>query len=175
MVGEVAFLTSLRGSRAARAAGSIRRYCGSCQLLWRVGDRRNQTRLASLQAAIASQTADQRRFQSHGAPIPQRSQDEWMREHVALWQRASLQMDAIARRMGSIYLHALQPNQYLPGSKPLSADERRLAYTEEIRHRPLIEAGYPMLIEAGARLSGQGVRFTDLTSLFVSEPATPLR
>ncbi len=171
-VGEIAFLKARRSDRAARAAGPIRRYCGICQLAWRVADRRLGQRLAEIQGALTVQSATGRRFQSHGPAIESRDRDARLHANVALWARASHQMDALARSMGSHYLHVLQPNQYLAGSKPLSTDERVNAYDPSIHHRTIVEQGYPMMIEAGATLRDQGVDFHDLTGLFREQAAT---
>lgn len=44
--------------------------------------------------------------------------------HIAeVWARSSVEMAAIADRIGATYLHILEPNQWV-GRKPLSADER---------------------------------------------------
>jgi hypothetical protein len=45
-----------------------------------------------------------------------------------VWERASLMMYAMAQEIGAEYLHLLQPNQYVEGSKPLSPEERRHAW-----------------------------------------------
>src|SRR5262249_17471047 len=70
------------------------------------------------------------------------------------------------------YYHFLQPNQYPPGSKPLSPEERRLAYWHDLPARSIIEEGYPLLREAGKRLARRGVRFHDLSLAFARVEAT---
>lgn len=87
---------------------------------------------------------------------------------VAAWRDASAMIDAVCRERGLPYVHVLQPNQYVEGSKPLSARERAVA----------IEAGHPWglaarrhygrLREAGAELRVRGVAFHDLTQVFVA-------
>jgi hypothetical protein len=70
------------------------------------------------------------------------------------------------------YYHFLQPNQYVPGSKPMGDAERQLAYREDSPIRETIERGYPALREAGRTLVEQGVSFVDLSGVFrdVSQP-----
>jgi len=94
-------------------------------------------------------------------------------EHlVDIWQRSSLQLDRLCRANGIRYYHFLQPNQYVDGSKLLTADERSQAFTEDHPYRAGVEMGYPLLVRAGVDLSAQGVRFVDLTRVFIDEEST---
>ena len=83
-----------------------------------------------------------------------------------MWQRASIQMDALARDHGIPFVHALQPSQYVEGSKPLSRAELRQAYDPEAAWSQSAIAGYPLLIQAGEALRREGVDFHDLTPIF---------
>ena len=85
---------------------------------------------------------------------------------VELWQRASAQMDALARAQGMVFVHALQPNQYVEGSKPLTPVELRRAYDPQLPWSRAAIAGYPLLVAAGEELRSQGVDFVDLTQMF---------
>ena len=93
-------------------------------------------------------------------------------EHLAgLWERSSLQMHRLARASGARCFHFLQPNQYVPGSKPIGPKEAAVALAEgPFCYRDAVEEGYPLLIDRGARLNAAGVNFHDLTSVFRSEP-----
>ena len=97
-----------------------------------------------------------------------------MYEHLAeLWRRSSLQLSRLVEASGARYYHFLQPSQYLPGSKPMGADERAVAIIPEHPYRRAVETGYPLLQRAGAALAKDGVRFADLTGAF-STRAEPL-
>ena len=81
-------------------------------------------------------------------------------------------MHALCAANGATYVHLLQPNQYVEGSKTLTADERAVAWNADSPYLPSVAAAYPQLIEAGAELARSGVSFFDLTGLFQSvEPA----
>jgi len=84
---------------------------------------------------------------------------------VTLWQRSSRLLDGLARAADTRYYHFLQPNQYVPDSKPMTADERATAMKGS-RYASLIAAGYPMLQRAGRELRAEGVRFVDLSGAF---------
>jgi hypothetical protein len=84
---------------------------------------------------------------------------------VDLWERSSLAMSRLAEASGLAYLHVLQPNQYVLGSKPLSREERALLDPADPWARAA-RSGYPRLIERGRSLREQGVAFVDATGLF---------
>jgi len=97
-----------------------------------------------------------------------------MYERLAeLWQRSSLQLSRLVEASGARYYHFLQPNQYVPGSKPMGADERAVAIIPDHPYRRAVETGYPLLQRAGAALVKDGVRFADLTGAFAAR-AEPL-
>ena len=75
-------------------------------------------------------------------------------------------MARLARANGIVYVHALQPNQYLEGSKPLSEEEQRVAFDPRHKYRTGVVEGYPLLIEAGRRLRDNNVNFLDWTSAY---------
>jgi hypothetical protein len=90
-----------------------------------------------------------------------------MLAHLArLWQRSSRQLDRLARANGTRYYHFLQPNQYVPGSKPMGPGERATAVNTGSSYGRLVTAGYPLLQRAGRELEAEGVRFADLTAVF---------
>jgi hypothetical protein len=89
-----------------------------------------------------------------------------------VWERASLSMAQLCAAHGIAYFHFLQPNQYVPGSKPLNAEERRIAWDADVAATHRVEIGYPMLIERGRDLKEQGVSFVDLTGLFAGDTET---
>lgn len=87
-------------------------------------------------------------------------------ECVAVWERCSRQLEALCVANDIRYVHVLQPNQYDPGSKPLSDSEKDTAFDPEGPYKPAIERGYPLLREAGERLRADGVTFIDLSRVF---------
>ena len=91
---------------------------------------------------------------------------------AAYWKRGSQQMRHLAESNGMLYFHFLQPNQYLPRSKPMGAYERAIAYSDTQWFIPYLVEGYPLLSQAGKELQREGEHFHDLTMLFagVREP-----
>jgi hypothetical protein len=93
---------------------------------------------------------------------------------VDLWANASTAMAGLATSMGARYVHALQPNQYFEGSKPLNAEEREFA-VREFHGSQWVRAGYPALRERGAELRAAGIPFYDLTQAFSGHDETIYR
>ncbi len=81
-------------------------------------------------------------------------------------------MHELSSAHGIPYLHFLQPNQYLPGSKPFSAEERSIAFNSDSPYRRWVPLAYPLLRQAGQRLAARGVDFKDLSSLFAGVTKT---
>ena len=106
---------------------------------------------------------------------------EWKRaegrrpEAARFWYRSSLMLARLAAVAGADYYHFLQPNQYVPGAKPLSPEERETAYAPRGFYKSVVERGYPLLREFHRDLPGQGVNYFDLTGIFAAHPETLYR
>ncbi len=93
-------------------------------------------------------------------------------ELVKIWRRSSEEIELLARARGFAYLHVLQPNQYLSGSKPLTPEELRVAVGDSTYpYRLPIETLYSAL-----QFQGTAVRHTlDLRQLFRENSETLYR
>lgn len=92
-------------------------------------------------------------------------------EHLAaIWTNSSILLNRLCSERGMRYFHFLQPNQYLPGSKPMGEEEKRMALWMEHPYRRAVELGYPLLIRNGRALKEQGIPFYDLTGIFRDHP-----
>ena len=85
---------------------------------------------------------------------------------AAVWKQSSIQLHRLCQANDILYLHLLQPNQYVAGSKPMGRAERSRAYNPDQPYKPGAEQGYPLLIDAGRELARTGVWFLDLTGIF---------
>jgi hypothetical protein len=83
-----------------------------------------------------------------------------------IWQQSSEMLYAVCQANSLVYIHVLQPNQYVEGSKNLSEKEKEVAidvnYTEGIAAKE----GYKYLILKGKQLKAQGLPFYDFTMVF---------
>jgi hypothetical protein len=85
---------------------------------------------------------------------------------VDIWSRSSREMALLASARGALYVHALQPNQYVENSKTLSEEERRTAYDPEQATAQAARRDYVRLRSEGQRLRDDGIDFHDLTMIF---------
>ncbi len=92
-----------------------------------------------------------------------------------IWRDASLSMAALSERFGAVYLHLLQPNQHLEGTKPLSNEERQRFYNPHRLWSRATVAGYPLLLARGEELRRRQIYFRDLTGVFRDHPETLYR
>jgi hypothetical protein len=170
-LGAQALLETARAEAAVLSAEAPWRYSPTASLLWRSANRFLLHRLGRERLRTALEGSGSRSFEATGPARRYSDEGALHAELAALWMQSSLLMHQLCRANGIEYLHFLQPNQYLPGSKPLSVEERIVARRASDYARA-VELGYPRLVEAGRALAARGVRFHDLTRLFAEVEAT---
>ncbi len=134
-------------------------------VLWDVISRKSKKKLQRLQTQALTQDTEPP-FGLAGPKGFPRDFEGSLKEAIAIWERSSFQMHQACQARGIPYVHLLQPNQYLEGSKPLSDWEKKHAIREDQPYRKGALRGYPGLKEAGTRLRTRGVDFHDLTDVF---------
>lgn len=141
-----------------------------CQFAWRALDRSLRSRIGAL-VVEAERAPAAAGFAVRGPGTDGITVDMARLEMAALWRRSSLALHGLCKAHGIPYVHCLQPNQYVPGAKPIGAAEALVAYAPgDDGFRAAVVAGYPQLLrEAGALLAG-GVSFHDLTGIFRDHP-----
>jgi hypothetical protein len=172
VIGEIGFLGRRRAEVARRFSAPVVRLSPTAHLLWRMWDRGLERRMVALRQQVPNMTRDQRSFQVNGPQYTSTSLEEDLRSCAQLWGRCSQQMHSLCEPMNIRYYHFLQPNQYVPGTKPMGPAERARAFDPEHEYLQCAEEGYPVLLEVGRDLADNGVRFHDLSRLFedVAEP-----
>ena len=165
-IGRVAYWQEWRTAVARRFASRPLSWSVTAGLVWKCVDRVLGGELAQARAALVNRAAVGYRYRERG-PVRHYATDEQLLADIArIWSGSSVQMRHLCAGAGSLYFHFLQPNQYVPGSKPLGSDEKAAAYRADSEYRVPVEKGYPLLQAEGARLAAQGVEFHDLTSLY---------
>lgn len=81
------------------------------------------------------------------------------------WMEGSRSMQASCRARKIQFIHVLQPAARDTGSKPLTENEERVSL-EPALWKTVIENGYPLLREAGAKLALEGINFHDDSRVF---------
>jgi hypothetical protein len=141
----------------------------ACHLLWRARSRILEKRLRETMSAIEDSPFDVP-FVRTGPDYRPASEEDLYRDLVQIWEASSRQMRALCDANDIRYYHFLQPNQYVPGSKPLDEKEMKTAFRENHPYRAGVAQGYPLLREAGKRLRAAGENFADLTEVFAATP-----
>ena len=139
--------------------------------LWDFLDRRQEAALRAETLALRDTLADAAKMpQQTGPPFSVAGDEAMYTEYAEIWARSSLEMELLCAGYGIRYLHFLQPNQYLPGSKTLTAEELAAAYDPEVAATRRVATAFPIFGDRGRDLRAQGVDFVDLTMLFRDEP-----
>jgi hypothetical protein len=171
MLGRISYLharsqywSDVFGSRPARFSPML-------NLIWLGLDKFIQDSLNREFVAYNNQRSQDRDYGFTG-PMREFADDAEYYEHCAsVWRIASWQLHQLCAANGIRYFHFLQPNQYVPGSKPIfDPEEKMRAYKLGHSGREPVERGYPLLVREGAELAAQGVHFHDLTGLFRDHP-----
>ena len=101
-----------------------------------------------------------------------REEGEAFAAAARFWYRGSLALAELAELGGADYYHFLQPNQYVSDSKPLSREERAVAYKPAGISGVSVARGYPLMRRFNRDLPRQGVNYFDLTGVFADHPET---
>ena len=166
-IGHIAVLAEERAQRVESAGRWS--WSPTLQFLWLWRDRRLASSLATLRAdaeraAVAPSAA------VLGPGTGGLSVAQARAQMVSIWGRASRQLQALCEANGLRYYHFLQPNQYVPDSKPIGAEEEAVAISFDEPWRPAVLDGYPLLRERGRELASEGIAFSDLTRVFIDHP-----
>jgi len=121
---------------------------------------------------IKLQREEVKRFEETGPFFAYKDIQELYDDAGAVWERGSVLLDQLARENSMEYYHFLQPNQYVNGSKVLTEEERRLAYSEKAKISQSAIIGYPILIKQGRKLLERNIKFFDATMVFAKEKET---
>ena len=175
LAGQIGLLRREQGELARAAAAHPFRYSAAFALLYRYRLQRTENRIIQLNHTLAdAQTAYS--LEKHGPRYPFQWQSaEMSGEEVQSWYRGSLLLAELAELAGAEYHHFLQPNQYVPGAKPLTPDELACCYERGGEVAAEYRGGYPLLRQFGEKLQQQGVNYRDLSGIFADNRETLYR
>jgi hypothetical protein len=164
--GDLLAAREARREAARRALDSRWRWLYGYQFLWAMRDRALRTEMQDARARLEAFEPDEEDVAAVGPRRDLGDSEQMVGELALLWQRCSEILQGMAFGMGFHYLHFLQPNQYVQGSKVLSEEERSIAFREDHVYREPVIRGYPALRRLGRELIDHGVDFHDLTDVF---------
>jgi hypothetical protein len=146
------------------------RYSVSLQCAWRLLDRRKRWTVRGLDEALRRENATGQRFVATGPGTEGFTDENIGPALVDVWVRGSTQLRKVCEQNDILYLHCLQPNQYLEGSKPMPPEELEVAVNHGTGYAKAVQQHYHRLIAAGDRIRAAGVDFHDLTMVFQDHP-----
>ena len=170
MAGVVAHLRQLQRDDARRFSRSPWQYLPTATLTWAIRHQWSNQAISLQLTEMTKFTETERTYCGSGPPETFSSTEEIYDHCLGIWSRCSVALHQLCQARGIRYYHFLQPNQYLPGSKPISPEEAAAAVDESIQSCRAVRACFPRMQAEGARLAGQGIRFTDLTQVFADHP-----
>ena len=147
------------------------RYSALYGLLHRYQIQQAETRILQLDAELSSERSA-RTLERHGPPVPFHNAAQVHQEAVRVWYRSSALLSRLAAAGGADYYHFLQPNQYIPNSKPLSPEELRKYHHPSNIKLTDYDLTYPLFTQFGQDLQQQGVHYFDLAQIFNDHPET---
>lgn len=166
-LGRLVYVRDQRREWAATLSGPVARRSILAQLAWRIRDLSLQKRVSEAVVALETYSKGELLSTDVTGPPFAHPQGEALYDDIAEhWARCSLLLHRMCAAEGIAYLHFLQPNQYVEGSKPIAPEEAPIAISENNIWREGVELGYPRLAAAGAALARAGVRFHDLRYVF---------
>lgn len=166
-------LLHLRGSRQQAARNMLKssfRWSPLRRLIWLATDRSKMVEIAELGIEVSH--TRQSSFVNHGPFDDNIKKAELKSSVIDLWKRSSVQLQRLCHATDTIYLHVLQPNQYVADSKVLSAHELKHAFFADQELGEVIKELYPRLLDEVDWLKNAGVEFSDQTMLFGDETDT---
>lgn len=171
---QVAEIQKLRKKRVQLAQIGTRfplRYSSLIQFLWGAYD--NHLERAVITVEIETPDSTALGYEEWKQYVSQGPWDEKYTDHTVLypvmadiWARSSMAIEALARVHNIQYYHFLQPNQYIPNTKPMEKEESEavLGYADTIGK--ILPYGYALLQERAKTLQRSNVQFYDLTQVF---------
>ncbi len=169
LLGEIALSDRRCRDWAHMVSKSPLRFSVTCNMIWLIYDRILLTSRAKQTRAFEEfeiTSKDNIGYLTTGPSFSYDTEDEMYQDLARGWRRCSIQMHRVCSANDISYFHFLQPNQYLPGSKPLSKAEQDYAFQSDHPYRPGVVDGYPFLKSEIEAIRNAGVFFRDLSMMF---------
>lgn len=142
---------------------------------WRVWNEGANKDIVALRERISEFGNSEEKLLAADGPAYDSEPNALMRKSSQIWSQSSKLMHDMATANNMLYIHMLQPNQYVPESKrAVNETERRIAMGDE-RHTEVVPQIYALFQDDGGDLRELGVRFYDMTNVFYEEEGQTYR
>ncbi|MBS0202485.1 MAG: hypothetical protein JSS49_06255 [Planctomycetes bacterium] len=170
MGGHVSYLRQQERDEARFFDRTPVRYSPALLLLWAYRHQASEQVISSKLQVMTRYAQGEQSYCGTG-PAEHFDSTDAMYDHcIAIWKRTSILLQNLCQAQGIRYYHFLQPNQYVPGSKPMGPEETQLAIKEESQICEAVRFCFPRMQMLAPELEAAGVTFTDLTRVFADHP-----
>jgi hypothetical protein len=172
VVGHMTFLQMKRKKWARKFSKPFFRHSVTFNFIWWARDRLLANDIWEGAKLIIEYNPKRSDYAATGPRKRFSTEQEVFEELASIWRRCSIQLHRLCKANHIHYYHFLQPNQYISGTKPMGAEEKKIALKPTQIYREGAVKGYPILIRDGGKLLREGVHYRDLTRIFseVKEP-----
>lgn len=167
--GEIAYLRTNQRERIERVQGAWWGRSAVAGLWHATRLEQSATRIAERQRALLA-ARETLPFEASGPEFAVDDVAEVYDAAAELWARSSILLHHLLEGRGIGYLHVLQPNQYVEGSRDLTPEERSQAFDPAHPYAKVAARGYHYLFDAAESLVAAGVPFRDATRIFADVP-----
>ena len=102
------------------------------------------------------------------------SKEEYSRQKANIWSKYARLQAHILKSEKVPYVHVTQPNQYMPGTKELTAEEKEKLWPIDVNLESMLQS-YGMILNELKVLNNEGFKITDFTMLFKEHSETIYR
>ncbi|MFH1998026.1 MAG: hypothetical protein ABIK28_00030 [Planctomycetota bacterium] len=171
IAGKLVFLNETKAEWARTFVELGMPYSITGQLIWKIRDQALNKKIVETRLAMKKHRPEELPFSARGPGVDAFNSENIYQELALLWKNCSVMLHKLCIANDILYLHFLQPNQYLDGSKPMLPEERKVAISETLPYRSGILKGYAEIKRLMDSLRSEGVDFFDLTMVFADEEA----
>ncbi len=143
------------------------RHSALVHLIWKVVAIRYTDFAAAIRGRLIPGVASE---WSDVEPVENGNLDAIRLAYREFFERTVRAADRVASDAGKAFFQFVQPNQHVPGGKPLSELERTQYFSPQLSE--IVSVEYPAYEAMSARLRGAGVESTYLGKLFATTPDT---
>ena len=136
----------------------------SALTIWALTDKTLERKATESEAVLNKKNTQG--FHIHGPKMENINDPQYLLNfQERIWTQSSLQTEYLAQKNNFDYFHFLQPNQYVPDTKPLSSYELTNSHNDAF-HMTSIQSAYPRFQANIETLRSKGVQAYDLTHIY---------
>jgi hypothetical protein len=171
IVGHITYLRHQQRDEAIWASSFPWCYSPTAQLIWSLRSDHLHRLVTNRIDNVSTLAQNELTYSAAGPPEKFDSETDVDRHCIDIWTQSSLQLNRLCTANGIRYFHFLQPNQYVPDSKPIGTAEAKVAFQTGNAGCEAVARCFPaMRTQTADQLRKSGEAFFDLTTVFADHP-----